>query len=62
MVLGQCRGHLIHPPPLAVVIAGGVGFSIILSLLFTPAVYHLCYGGRADKVPLTQRLSVVSGN
>ena len=27
-------------PPLAVVIAGGVGFSVILSLLFTPAIYY----------------------
>ncbi len=27
-------------PPLAIVIAGGVGFSITLSLLFTPAVYR----------------------
>jgi multidrug efflux pump subunit AcrB len=27
-------------PPLAVVIAGGVGFSITLSLFFTPAVYR----------------------
>ena len=26
-------------PPLAVVIAGGVGFSIILSLWFTPSIY-----------------------
>ncbi len=28
-------------PPLAVVIAGGVGFSVILSLVFTPAVFAL---------------------
>ncbi|MFK8051492.1 MAG: efflux RND transporter permease subunit [Woeseiaceae bacterium] len=28
-------------PPLAIVIAGGVGFSIILSLFFTPATYRL---------------------
>ncbi|MFT7185472.1 MAG: multidrug efflux pump subunit AcrB, partial [Pseudohongiellaceae bacterium] len=28
-------------PPLAVVIAGGVGFSIILSLWFTPSIYAL---------------------
>lgn len=33
-------------PPLAIVIAGGVGFSITLSLLFTPSVYRLLYGGR----------------
>ena len=31
-------------PPLAVVIAGGVGFSILLSLWFTPALYTLVYG------------------
>ena len=30
-------------PPLAIVIAGGVGLSGILSLIFTPAVYHLLY-------------------
>ena len=28
-------------PPLAVVIAGGVGFSIVLSLWFTPSIYVL---------------------
>jgi multidrug efflux pump subunit AcrB len=33
-------------PPLAIVIAGGVGFSVILSLGFTPAVYRLIYGRR----------------
>ncbi len=33
-------------PPLAVVIAGGVGFSVLLSLIFTPAVYYLAYGAR----------------
>jgi multidrug efflux pump subunit AcrB len=31
-------------PPLAIVIAGGVGFSIVLSLVFTPSVYYLLYG------------------
>ena len=30
-------------PPLAVVIAGGVGFSIILSLWFTPSIYALMH-------------------
>jgi multidrug efflux pump subunit AcrB len=30
-------------PPLAVVIAGGVAFSVTLSLLFTPALYVLVY-------------------
>lgn len=33
-------------PPLAIVIAGGVGFSITLSLLFTPAAYHWIYRPR----------------
>ena len=40
-------------PPLAVVIAGGVGFSITLSLLFTPAVYKLlCQWGERVGRPL----------
>jgi multidrug efflux pump subunit AcrB len=30
-------------PPLAIVIAGGVGFSVTLSLVFTPAVYYWLY-------------------
>ncbi|MCB1773888.1 MAG: efflux RND transporter permease subunit, partial [Gammaproteobacteria bacterium] len=30
-------------PPLAIVIAGGVGLSGVLSLVFTPAVYRLIY-------------------
>ena len=40
-------------PPLAVVIAGGVGFSVILSLFFTPAVYALIQRGatRAPETP-----------
>ena len=38
-------------PPLAVVIAGGVGFSVILSLVFTPAVFRLM---QAPRVPLPQ--------
>lgn len=33
-------------PPLAVVIAGGVGFSVILSLFFTPAVVALITRGK----------------
>lgn len=33
-------------PPLAVVIAGGVGFSVILSLWFTPSLYALIYRNR----------------
>ncbi|MEL6302547.1 MAG: efflux RND transporter permease subunit [Pseudomonadota bacterium] len=40
-------------PPLAVVIAGGVGFSITLSLLFTPAIYRiLCQWGERIQRPL----------
>jgi multidrug efflux pump len=31
-------------PPLAVVIAGGVGLSVTLALLFTPAAYYALYG------------------
>jgi multidrug efflux pump subunit AcrB len=33
-------------PPLAVVIAGGVGLSIVLGLLLTPALYRLAVGHR----------------
>lgn len=33
-------------PPLAVVLAGGVGFSIILSLVFTPLVVAWLYGAK----------------
>ena len=36
-------------PPLAVVIAGGVGFSIILSLWFTPISYRLIRARRWKK-------------
>ena len=40
-------------PPLAIVIAGGVGFSITLSLFFTPAVYRLlCQIGERTGRPL----------
>ncbi|MEO0365530.1 MAG: efflux RND transporter permease subunit [Pseudomonadota bacterium] len=40
-------------PPLAVVIAGGVGFSITLSLFFTPAMYRiLCLWGERMRRPL----------
>ncbi|MEL7448771.1 MAG: efflux RND transporter permease subunit [Pseudomonadota bacterium] len=41
-------------PPLAIVIAGGVAFSISLSLVFTPAVYHWLYRPRRSRAPLTQ--------
>jgi multidrug efflux pump subunit AcrB len=34
-------------PPLAIVIAGGVGFSITLSLLFTPATYYWLHRARS---------------
>ena len=40
-------------PPLAIVIAGGVGFSVTLSLLFTPAVYRWLYGRTAANQPST---------
>ncbi len=46
-------------PPLAIVIAGGVGFSVTLSLVFTPAVYRLlCHGG---KVRASSALGTGSG-
>ena len=34
-------------PPLAIVIAGGVGFSVTLSLVFTPTMYHWLHRDRA---------------
>ncbi|MEO1201862.1 MAG: efflux RND transporter permease subunit, partial [Pseudomonadota bacterium] len=40
-------------PPLAVVIAGGVGFSVILSLVFTPAVFALMKRRQPRTLPLT---------
>ena len=42
-------------PPLAVVIAGGVGFSVTLSLIFTPAVY-LILSRSAAEAPVRERL------
>ncbi|MDP5130514.1 MAG: efflux RND transporter permease subunit [Paraglaciecola sp.] len=39
-------------PPLAVVLAGGVGFSIILSLIFTPLVVAVMYRAKQTKMPL----------
>ncbi len=42
-------------PPLAIVIAGGVGFSVTLSLIFTPAVYHWLY---REKQPAGDRPSL----
>ncbi|WP_086930268.1 efflux RND transporter permease subunit [Agarilytica rhodophyticola] len=41
-------------PPLAVVIAGGVGLSIILSLLFTPAVYCMLHPQKPRLSPVVQ--------
>ena len=35
-------------PPLAIVIAGGVLFSVSLSLVFTPTVYHWMYRNQRD--------------
>lgn len=46
-------------PPLAVVLAGGVGFSIILSLLFTPVlVAALCRIRHKRRMPLINRDSL----
>jgi multidrug efflux pump subunit AcrB len=36
-------------PPLAIVIAGGVGLSGLLSLVLTPAAYRLIHLGRRGK-------------
>lgn len=49
-------------PPLAVVIAGGVGFSVSLSLLFTPAVYYWLHRqGRAGiRIPALRRKTAYS--
>jgi multidrug efflux pump subunit AcrB len=51
-------------PPLAIVIAGGVGLSVLLSLVLTPAAYRLIYYGRQNKassrnrsLPLTAELT-----
>jgi multidrug efflux pump subunit AcrB len=49
-------------PPLAVVIAGGVGFSVLLSLLFTPSVYYLLYGKRREsRARIVQHCTVPCG-
>ena len=45
-------------PPLAVVIAGGVAFSIILSLLFTPALYALVFHQRRRLLQQSHPVSV----
>lgn len=49
-------------PPLAVVIAGGVAFSIVLSLLFTPALYALVFRQRRSIFHRYSRFSVQSEN
>ncbi len=46
-------------PPLAVVMAGGVAFSITLSLVFTPAVYRLLHG-RRSAAPAPDRAGVAA--
>jgi len=51
-------------PPLAVVIAGGVGLSVILSLVFTPAAYAFLFGRhsrrKVGRQPLADSRPVVS--
>ncbi len=47
-------------PPLAVVMAGGVGFSVILSLLFTPAVFKLLSTRRVARQELPAKASLAS--
>ena len=37
-------------PPLAVVIAGGVGFSVLLALVLTPALYRMVMWFRPKRV------------
>jgi len=39
-------------PPLAIVLAGGVGGSTLLALLFTPAAYRILYAKRTKRVAL----------
>ena len=47
-------------PPLAVVIAGGVGFAVSLSLFFTPATYYLLHARRAAKPALLDNRAPVA--
>ena len=42
-------------PPLAIVLAGGVGFSIILSLGFSPVVYRLLFNDQKQGAVTEQR-------
>jgi multidrug efflux pump subunit AcrB len=46
-------------PPLAIVIAGGVGLSGLLSLVLTPAAYRLIHLGRQGKA-ISNRLPVAT--
>jgi len=43
-------------PPLAIVIAGGVGFSVTLSLLFTPAVYRWLHANPGSLLSLHKKI------
>lgn len=47
-------------PPLAVVIAGGVGFSVVLSLLFTPAVFKLMSARRKTLVGMPAKATLAT--
>lgn len=47
-------------PPLAVVLAGGVGFSVILSLLFTPVVVSLWAKRQARKLETQSECGILS--
>ncbi len=49
-------------PPLAVVIAGGVAFSIVLSLFFTPALYALVFGLRRNLIQFFTSFFIRSDN
>ncbi len=49
-------------PPLAVVIAGGVGLSIVLGILFTPALYRLTVARRGCAEPCRRQPSPPKGN
>ena len=48
-------------PPLAVVIAGGVGFTVTLSLVLTPALYRLVYQYRVRRAYRTIQPTTVKG-
>ena len=44
-------------PPLAIVIAGGVGFSVTLSLIFTPSAYRWMHRARPQVEPTAGTLA-----